>query len=221
MPKALDPLTPIDRADDHRPKLAEAREIIVPHDPAAGPVTAVRNVLIQASLAELKAKGHYERYARLIAPDMIEQLLASLGPSWIPVEVALAHYEACENLSLTSGEFAAMGDRVGDRVQDTVLVSSAKKVRDVNFDLWTAVPSLHRMWPRIFQGGSIQTVKVGPKEKLVEQRGFLMNRYHYYRQAHVAALRATYSALGARIAFAKIVSHTAAGDETVVHVGWL
>jgi hypothetical protein len=181
----------------------------------------MRNVVIQASLAELKAKGHYDRYVQLIAPAALEQLTASLAPGWIPVELALSHYEACEKLKLSSDEFAAIGKKVGDRVQDTVLVSSAKKVRGATFDLWTAVPSLHRMWPRLFQGGSVQVVKVGPRAKLVEQTGFRLNRYNYYRQGQLGALRATYSALGARVTTASIESYSAARDELLLRVEWV
>src|SRR6476660_3061698 len=107
---------------------SDSREIIIPHDPAAGPVTAVRNFLIQASLAELKANGHYERYARLIAPDVLAELSASLAPGWIPMDLALRHYEACENMKLDATEFAAMGKHVGDRVRD--VVSLAKRGKD-------------------------------------------------------------------------------------------
>jgi len=221
MRKPVDQSAPIELGDDEHRGVAEPREIVIPHDPAAGPLTAVRNVMIQASLSELKAHGHYERYARLIDPSTLEQLLASVAPSWIPVDLALAHYAACERLSLTSDEFAAMGGGVGDRVQDTVLVSHAKKVRETNFDLWAAVDSLHRMWPRVFQGGSVQIVKVGPKEKLLEQRGFVLNRFYYYRQSHVAALCATYAALGTHVTSARVVSYSQSRDEMVVRVAWL
>jgi hypothetical protein len=196
------------------------REIVIPHDRAAGPVTAVRNVLLQASLAELRAHGHYERYAKLIDPRVLEQLLSGLGPGWVPLDLAFAHYEACEKLCLTREEFAAMGDRVGDRVQDAVLVSLAKKVRENDFDLWLAVPALHRMWPRLFQGGSIQVVKLGPKEQLLEERGIVLNRFSYYRHGHVAALCASRGALGVRMTSAQVVSYAATTDEMVIRLAW-
>jgi hypothetical protein len=197
-----------------------AREIVIPHDGSAPPVSGVRNVLLQASLAELKANGYYERYTSLIAPDVLEALLSSLAPGWIPLTVALAHYEACDKLALSAGEFVAMGKRVGDRVQDTFLVSLGKKGKDANFDLWAAVGPLHRMWPRLFKGGSVQTVKLGPKEMLLEEWGFRLNVYEYYRQGHLAALRSTYGALGTRITQVKVVSYDVAHDEMIVSIRW-
>jgi hypothetical protein len=207
-------------ARDARRTAAETREIVIPHDLTAGRLTAVRNVLVQASLSQLKLLGHYERYTTLIARELLEQLLSSLAPGWIPLDLVLAHYEACENLSLGSDDFEAMGEGVGDRVQETMLISPAKKAKDADFDLWQGVHALQRVWPRVFKGGSAQIVKIGPKAMLVEERGFVLNQFNYYRQSHLSALRATYGALGTRITLTRVVSYNSATDEMVVHVAW-
>jgi len=41
----------------------------------------------------LKAHGHYETYARLMEPDVLEDLLARLDPGWLPVKYAVTHYK--------------------------------------------------------------------------------------------------------------------------------
>jgi hypothetical protein len=196
------------------------REVVIPHDPKAGPVSAVRNVLLQSSLGNLKASGYYDRYVQLIAPELLAQLLSSLGPGWIPVELASAHYEACENLMLSARELAKVGSQVGDRLQETALVSSAKKARDADFDLWEALSSLHRMWGRLYQGGSVQVVKLGAREKLLELRGFSLTRFHYFRQATLTAIGASYSALGPRMTSVRIQSYSPKTHEMVVRSSW-
>jgi hypothetical protein len=212
---------PSDDADKRATNSGETREILVPHDASAGPLTAVRNVIIQASLAQLRSHGHYERYSALIAADTLAQLTSSsIAPGWIPVELAMAHYEACDNLMLSREQFAEMGNAVGERVHETVLVSSAKKARDVNYDPWSAEGPLQRMWPRLFQGGSVQTVRVGPKAKLMEERGFRLNAFHYYRQGHLAAVAATHRSLGTCDVETKVVSYSPARDELIIRVSW-
>jgi hypothetical protein len=196
------------------------REIFIPHDPAAGPVTAVKNLLIQSSLAQLKANDHYERYVTMIAPNVLEDLLARMAPSWIPVELAMAHYEACENLNLNIDETAAVGTSVGDHLQNTTLVSRAKKVRAEDFDVWGAYSQMYRMWARLYQGGSVQVVRLGPKTQLIEQRGFPMNRFRYFRQAQVAAFAAAYEALGVELSCVKVERHSPARDEVAFRVAW-
>jgi hypothetical protein len=220
MGNMLDANSPGEPGLESTPETIGTREVVIPHDPKAGPVSAVRNVLIQSSLGNLKASGYYDRYVQLIAPEVLAQLLSSLGPGWIPLELASAHYEACEHLMLSAKELAKMGSQVGDRLQETALVSSAKKARDADFDLWEAMSALHRMWARLYQGGSVQVVKVGAREKLLEIRGFSLNRFHYYRQTALAAIGASYSALGPRMTSVRIQSYSPKTHELVVRSSW-
>jgi hypothetical protein len=57
---------------------------MIAHDLTAGPVTAIKNLLIQSSLVELKSHGHYERYAHLMAPDDLDTRQLSFAPGWTP-----------------------------------------------------------------------------------------------------------------------------------------
>jgi hypothetical protein len=93
--------------------------IVFPHDRTRGPVTAVRNVLLQTSLDELKAKRHYKRYVEQIAPETLEELQAHLAPGWVPIEIAHAHYAACERLGLSNAQTGQLGKSIGDRVQQS------------------------------------------------------------------------------------------------------
>jgi hypothetical protein len=199
---------------------AGTREILIPHTPTVLPLTAVKNVFIQSSLVGLKANGYYDRYTKLIDPDVLSLLQSSLAPGWVPVEWATAHYEACEGLMLSAHELNTIGGQVGDRLQESVLVTSAKRVRDADFDMWDVMLSLHRMWGRLYQGVSVQVVKLGPREKLIETRGLSLFRFHYYRQTCLAAISAAYRALGARDNTVKVVSYNAKTHEMVVRTSW-
>jgi hypothetical protein len=197
------------------------REIVIAHDPNAGPVTAVKNVLLQSSLGQLQQNGYYDRYKQLIQPRTLEQLESSLGPGWIPVELADAHYAACDKLNLTNDEILNLGNRVGARVQETALVSAAKTAPTSGFDLWTEhIRPLHRVWGRVYQGGSVQVVKLGERVMQTEFRGFGMSRHRYYRTATLSAMAAAHAAMGARIESMKVISYDAATGEFVVRMGW-
>jgi hypothetical protein len=221
VPAPINPREARGPAIDDTANTQRRREIVIPHGPASGPVTAVRNIVIQSSLAQLRDAGQYERYVALVPSEVLEELLSRLGPGWIPVELALAHYQACESLSMTDKELAAVGMAVGNRLQDAILVSSSKKVRDEDFDLWSSVRQLHRMWPRLYQGGSVQVVKLGPKEQLLEQRGFPMNRFRYFRLAQIKALAAAYAALGAHFSRLELDHYDPLRDEVAYHLSWV
>src|SRR5262245_10679392 len=129
-------------------------EIVIPHDPDAGPVTQVKNLLLQFSITKLQRYGYYDAYTKLISPQALTELHAHLGPGWLPVELAVRHFQACDRLNLTEEQIDELGKTVGERIQHTALVSSAKRERDEDFDVWSAVGQLHRMWTRLYQGGS-------------------------------------------------------------------
>jgi hypothetical protein len=200
---------------------ATEREIIIPHTPESGPVTAVKNVLLQSSLTQLQDHGYYDRYARLVDPKVLQELASSLGPGWIPVEIADAHYAACEALKLTTDEISRMGARVGGRVQETTLISAAKTRPNPDFDLWTeAIRPMHRVWARIYQGGSVQIVKLAPKVQQCQLLGFGLVRYRYFRQATLTAISTTHAAMGALIDSSKIMSFDPAQGELTVRLSW-
>jgi hypothetical protein len=197
------------------------REIIIPHTPESGPVTAVKNVLLQTSLTQLQDNGYYDRYAKLVDQKVLQELASSLGPGWIPIAIADAHYAACEALNLTTEEISRMGTRVGGRVQETALVSAAKGRPGPDFDLWTdAIRPMHRMWPRIYQGGSVQIVKLAPKVQECQMLGFGLVRHRYFRQASLTVITATHAAMGALIDSSKIMSFDAAQGELTVRLSW-
>jgi hypothetical protein len=89
-----------------------------------------------------------------------------------------------------------------------------------SFDLWSSVGQLHRMWPRLYQGGSVQVVKLGPKEQLLEQRGFPMNRFRYFRLAQIEALAAAYAALGAHFSRLELESYDELREEATYLLCW-
>jgi hypothetical protein len=76
------------------------------------------------------------------------------------------------------------------------------------------------MWPRLYQGGSVQVVKLGPKQQLLDQKGFPMNRFRYFRLAQVKAVAAAYTALGADFSRLELGHYDAGSDEAAYHLSW-
>lgn len=202
------------------PASAAEREIFIAHLPELQPVTAVKNVLLQVSIAQLKSSGLFEQYEALVDPAVPAQILASLALSWTPIELALAHYGACENMMLRSEQLSGIGGRVGDRLQETSFVSAAKKTQESQVDVWSEVGAMHRMWARQFQGGSVQVAKHGPNDMSLELRGFRLNKFRYYREAQLAAIGAAYRALGVGILPLKIAYYSASRDELAIRIRW-
>ena len=55
---------------------SDGHEIIIPHDREIRPVSAVKNVVLQSSLAQLEKLGMYQRYEKVVEPGVIEAIRA-------------------------------------------------------------------------------------------------------------------------------------------------
>jgi hypothetical protein len=196
------------------------REIIHSHLPEIRPCSAVRNVVLQSSLTMLEEEGHYERYVKLMDPKKLEELRSTLAPGWIPIALAHAHYQACDDLGLTEDEIARLGQRIGLKLHETMLVHSGKRNPGADFDLWEATGALYRTYARTYEGGSLQVAKLGPKDKLLELKGFSLSRHRYYRIAQLHGIASGYQSFGVRLETKKIVSYNPTADELTFRFTW-
>jgi hypothetical protein len=194
-------------------------EVVIPHDADIKPLTAVRNTLLQLSLGQLRDRGHFELYSKHIDPNILQELSSNLAPSWVGIELAHAHYQACDAMDLTSDELGGLAQGVGGRIGETSIIMAAKDRGDA-FDLWAVLGQLHRAWKRVFQGGSVQIVKLGPTEELIELCGFSLNRHHYFRHGNLAAVAAAHETVGIRITSTRIVRYDPAKHDVTMHVTW-
>lgn len=196
------------------------REIIVPHVEPVQAVSEVKNALLQASLEQLHVKGLYPAYVGLVDPGVPERIRSTLAMSWVPVDLAVAHYRACENLSLDSDALKGIGTGVGGRMQETSLVSNAKKTPGSSEDFWSSSGALLRMWARHYRGGSVQVAKLGPTEMELDLRGFVLNQFRYFRHAQLTVVAVAFEAMGVRVTTVKIVQYSAARDEMTLRIAW-
>ena len=107
---------------------------------------------------------------------------------WIPIEVAVAHYEACATLGLSHEKQLALGRVAGEKIQGTILGTAVRMAQDVGVTPWTVIPHFQRFWNRAFDGGGLYVEKRGPKEAHFE--------VHKSAQADCVYWRAALSGLG-------------------------
>src|SRR5271165_4823087 len=92
--------------------LARPEEAIVPFDTPRSevpPVTSFRSTWLVSSVAAVRSRGLFERYLEGLPLRYHEVISGSVAGVWLPVEVAVAHYEACETLKLPPEEQLAIG----------------------------------------------------------------------------------------------------------------
>jgi hypothetical protein len=143
-------------------------EIILDYPKTLEPVTSVRSTLITSSLTSLRARGLFERYDALQTSPHRQKILNLVAGEWLPVEIAFAHYQACDALGLSVEEQVAIGKDVSRRIHDTFLSLVVKAARGVGVTPWLLLPQGNKMQGRLCIGGGLRVCKLGPKSVRIE-----------------------------------------------------
>lgn len=176
------------------------KEIVVPHDLSRGPLVAVRRMLVHSSIAELSVSGLYDRYSEIIDSRTLERIKELIGPGWMPVELALEHYRACDSLQLSDDAIHEAGKRAGDKIGSALLVAGAQPQADTkDRSPWPFIQAFARMGRRIHDGASAQYVKTGSSSLRIEHSGNPLFAFHYYRVAHCGFLNQAFHSLNVEV----------------------
>jgi hypothetical protein len=147
-------------------------------------VTQIRSTLLAGSVQTLRAKGYFDLYRAALPNELHDGILQAVAGSWMPIEIGMAHYAACEAIGLTPLEQFNNGREVSLRVQNTMLGVLARTARTLgNVTPWTGLEHFQRMWDRVMCGGSGAVYRIGPKEARVEAHGNPLVQWAYFRNS--------------------------------------
>lgn len=196
-------------------------EIVVPfEDSAAHPVSAVRGTLIASSILSLRAHGYYERYMEALPDAYRNRIVTAIAAEWLGVDVVMAHYAACDALGLSVQMQRALGEEVGDRAQKTFFGFLIRSARTTGVTPWTAFTYVQRARERMYRGGDVSVVKLGPKDARVTCVGLPFVQIPYFRNGFIGVQSA-----GLRLFATKVYVRELPelGDEStfVTSVSWV
>ncbi len=143
----------------------------------------VRSTLLVASYRMVQEMGRAQDFAAVLAPEVHAEIVSAVAGTWLTVETAVAHYQACEALGLSTDAQVDVGRTVGARVRGTLFGTAVSLSREVGATPWTVFPAVPRLWPRVFEGSSLQLFKLGPKEGQLIIRGLPLVDIRYFRKA--------------------------------------
>jgi hypothetical protein len=139
--------------------------------------------VLVGSIAVLRESPHWDAYVSALEARYRETLLTSVAATWIPFDVALAHYRACDTLSLTADEQVANGRKTFDHAGGIIFGTVMKMAKEAGVTPWTLLAQFHRFWGRSYDGGGVQVLKVGPKEAHVDVIHAPLFESRYFRNA--------------------------------------
>ena len=145
------------------------------------PTTQFRSTWVVSSQNTLRDRGHYHRYLELLPEAHREALSMMIVGGWVPMDVATAHYGACEALDLPSSERLEIGRAVTKHLNQTLLSTAVRLASHSGATLWTPLSHFYRLWNRMFVGGGVTVFKLGPKEARIEVLGCTLAHIPYFR----------------------------------------
>ncbi len=166
--------------------LRSREEIILPFRVARShvqPARVFRSTWLAASLHALRDRGLYERYVAALPPSQASTILSAVAGTWLPVSVAMAHYDALDRLDMPTRDQVAMGMQVMRHTHSTVLSVAVRLATSRAASPWMILGQAQRLWDRTWDGGAIGVFKTGPREVRMELVGWPCARFTYCRAA--------------------------------------
>jgi hypothetical protein len=201
-------------------ELRVQEEVVLPF-PASSrervlPVTRVRGTWIASVLRSLKASPHFDAYVAALDPMTRSAVTGAMAGDWLDVAVLMAHYEACDQLSLSGEEIARVARESLQNAQGSLLAVTARAVATP----WMLFGQLQRFWDRLFMGGGTAVFKLGPKEARVEIVGFPGCSSRYCRIATRTIAQMAFEAISQRAFVTELPRH-ASSTTMAMRVAWV
>jgi hypothetical protein len=179
--------------------------IVYEAPPPHRPVTRARSTVLVASRAAIAAAGYGARYESALDRSASHALDEAVAGTWLPVEVAEAHYRACDSLGLGANAVATLGKATSDRIQGTLYGTFIRVFQEAGGSPWNVFPQWQRFWDRGYDGGALRITKLGPKDARVDVIGCSLCASPYFRHA-LRGLSAGFVEVFSRRAYAQEVA---------------
>jgi hypothetical protein len=181
---------------------------------------AVRSTIIVSGLQALRERGHYEAWSAAVDPAARDAILTTIAGVWLPMDLVMAHYRACEALHLSHDEAFALGNAVGHRIHDTMLLMVRRVANELGVTPWTIGAQYDRLFSRVFDGGGFRILREGPKDAVIELFQIPPAQFSYFRSAFCGVNQAGL-ALFAQRGFVRLVKEAATEMSFAIRVQWV
>jgi hypothetical protein len=154
-----------------------------------GVATQVRSTLLCAALQTLDKHGLLARYRAEIDPAFEATMFSLTAGLWLPIDIAVKHYAACNRLRLENPLIEDIGNSVGQRIQKSVLQVLVLVSREAGATPWTALSRVPRLNELYWRGGAFEIIKTGPKDARMDWLGQPCAETDYYRTSFSGFVR--------------------------------
>jgi hypothetical protein len=164
---------------------------------AAHECTSVRSTVLVSSIQALRTSGHYDAYAAKVDPSVKGRLVTLGAPAWLPIDLAQAHYRACDALGLPSDEVRRVSASLAlVHVSGVDVLLRAARAGGVS--PWTIFSRAPTYWDRMYMGGRLVVHQDGPKDARLVVHGQSLAELAYWRAGFAGIVSALADSLSTR-----------------------
>ena len=160
-----------------------AEEVVLALPTPVVPVRHARSTIILGSLATVRESGRFSEYEARLSASHRDVLLNLVAGAWVPLDLAFAHYQACDELGFTRDQAVANGRATFDKTSGTLLGTVIRMAKEAGVSPWTIFPQYQRFWSRAYDGNGVAVYNLGPKEVRVDIVQSRLVESRYYRDA--------------------------------------
>jgi hypothetical protein len=195
------------------------QHVSLPNIESATRATHVRSTLLQQSLRGIRNQGYFQRWEAFIDPLHRDTILEAIAPSWLPIDVGMAHYLACDRFDLDEATLQTIGEGVGAQLQNTLL-GVASKIALSALSQDAINQCFFKLWPRLCKGGSLNIQHSG-KLVTLELRAAVMSKSSYFRGTFMGNVRAGSKLFGKKLQSMKALPYDEINDRFTVQLTYL
>jgi hypothetical protein len=198
--------------------VTEGGEVLVAFPARVEPLTEVRTTALLSSQDALRTLGLHDAYLGCIDAHRgdLESLFAG---AWVPVDVAMAHYRACDRLALPHAQIVDLGRMVSRSTHNILAAAVVRMARELGTTPWNALTLADRLWARSFRGSAVSIERVAPKDAHIRIAGTPLAAVPYFRIALVGFCMAIAEIFG-RKAFARHLPDECGPTTLGYHLAW-
>lgn len=142
--------------------------------------THVKASVLLSSRRLLDAQGLLEAYHDHLDPVHRTTLESAAAGEWLPVEVAVAHYGAADQLGIADQQAYLNGRASADRLQGTYL-GVVVRTLGRGVPMWAALRRFPDLGDRLTKGGTHVVYRLGDQAARVEFHGMPYAHFRYVR----------------------------------------
>jgi hypothetical protein len=162
--------------------------------------THVRGTMIINSLTTLRGGDRLDDYFAKLPAEHHDDVNAVTVQSWVPMELAVVHYQAMGGVYLDAAEQLQNGRLAAERTQNPhvrTVVRTLSALRTL--DMWDAMARFPGLVARSVRGGKTIVRRTGPKDARVEFTGFPFFQVGYIHHSMQGTCQAALEVMSQRI----------------------